>query len=76
MPIYEYVCTSCKHEFEELARLVSEADAQRCPACDGTNVTRKVSVFAARQGDSRTAGAPADDACQRCGDPDGPCPWK
>lgn len=32
MPIYDYKCRGCGHEFEELAR-ISDPPATRCPAC-------------------------------------------
>ena len=35
MPIYEYKCQSCGHEFEELVSLGGPAPA--CPACQGAS---------------------------------------
>ena len=70
MPIFEYVCRSCEHEFEELVRAANEA-APPCPRCGKRKVERRISVFAARQGqasDPATGGG-----CGRCGDPSGPC---
>lgn len=34
MPIYEYECTRCGHEFEE-ERAISAPPRQRCPRCRG-----------------------------------------
>ena len=74
MPMYEYVCTSCAHEFEELARSVTGRDRQRCPSCDSTAVQRKLSVFAARQGAAKPADRPVGGPCGQCCNPDGSCP--
>jgi putative FmdB family regulatory protein len=75
MPIYEYVCLSCDHEFEELVRSMSAADTVRCPACKSGKVTRKLSVFAARQGEAKPSGMPAGPPCSECCNPGGPCPY-
>ncbi len=42
MPIYEYVCDQCGHEFEALLRTSDEKPA--CPACNGQQLTRKLSL--------------------------------
>lgn len=73
MPIYEYICRSCNHEFEELARSPRDRDTMQCPACESSEVTRKLSVFAARQGESRPANLPPGGPCSTCSDPNGPC---
>ncbi len=41
MPIYEYQCPSCSHEFERIMRV--SADAPDCPEC-GDQVKKKVSM--------------------------------
>ena len=41
MPIYEYACDSCGHEFEKLMKM--SADAPPCPEC-GSEVRKKVSA--------------------------------
>ena len=72
MPIYEYACSACEHEFELLVRSSSSDRPPQCPQCDSEKVVRKLSVFAARQGVSSPS-ASAGDGCSRCGDPNGPC---
>ena len=42
MPIYEYRCPNCSHEFEELVG-ISEPPPE-CPACGGKEVTRLLST--------------------------------
>ena len=74
MPLYEYVCVSCDHEFEELVLNKAAEDAVRCPACRSSEITRKLSVFAARQGASKPVDPPAVGPCGQCCNPDGTCP--
>ncbi len=67
MPIYEYSCKQCNHQFETLVRSGSTPD---CPSCNSTDLEKKLSVFA-------TAGAapeaaPAIGPCGSCGHPGGP----
>jgi len=43
MPIYEYQCRSCGHEYEALQK-VSEAPLTQCPACNKPDLTKKISA--------------------------------
>ena len=43
MPIYEYRCDSCGHEFETIQK-VSEAPLQTCPECETNALVKKVSA--------------------------------
>jgi putative FmdB family regulatory protein len=43
MPIYEYVCRGCAHEFEKLVRREGAA-APSCPSCGATGATRRLSL--------------------------------
>ena len=45
MPILEYSCKACGHQFEFL-KLPSTPDAARCPACQGEDLERLLSGFA------------------------------
>ena len=47
MPIYEYVCQSCEHEFETIQRMSDEA-LTRCPACGKDRLRKKISAVAFR----------------------------
>ena len=68
MPIYEYACGKCGHEFETLVRGGVIPD---CPSCHSTDLAKKLSVFAA--GKSATDAAPAAmGPCGACGHPGGP----
>ena len=70
MPLYEYACKSCSSHFEVLVRA---SETPECPSCQGTDLERRLSVFAAH-----TAGSPvqasrqAPGPCGSCGDPRGP----
>jgi putative FmdB family regulatory protein len=44
MPIYEYLCKTCKKEFE-LLRPMSATDLPPCPDCGGGEVARRLSLF-------------------------------
>lgn len=41
MPIYEYVCCGCEEEFEFFVRAQNQP---RCPACDSTDLDRRLSL--------------------------------
>jgi len=43
MPIYEYVCIDCGHEFDALQKL-SDAVLISCPACDKDSLKKKISA--------------------------------
>ncbi|GAB4391479.1 MAG: hypothetical protein Tsb005_01480 [Gammaproteobacteria bacterium] len=43
MPIYEYQCTACGHEFDEL-QSVSEPALTECPQCHKATLTKLVSA--------------------------------
>ena len=45
MPIYEYECRQCGHQFESLM-LPSSNTAPACPACSGQELERLLSGFA------------------------------
>jgi putative FmdB family regulatory protein len=67
MPIYEYVCSDCGHAFEAL---VYGSERPSCPECEGRELEKQFSTFAA-PGESRLE-QPAPGSCGTCGDPRGP----
>ena len=69
MPLFEYACKDCDHQFEALVR-ASETPA--CPSCHGTTLERRLSVFAAHTGGSAAETMPSSGGCGHCGDPRGP----
>ena len=65
MPIYEYICQDCQHEFE-LLRPMSQADAaMACARCGGENLKRKISAFYAESGGKAVAGM-SEPSCGSC----------
>lgn len=67
MPIFEYICKECHHQFEAL---VFGKDKAECPKCHTKKLEPKLSVFAVSAKGS-SAAAPSG-ACGSCGDPRGP----
>jgi len=73
MPIFEYVCKECRHEFEALIFGKQKAE---CPKCQSKKLQPQLSVFAVsakRGGSARpsfSTGSPAP--CGSCGDARGP----
>jgi putative FmdB family regulatory protein len=53
MPIYEYRCSRCAHEFELLVLRTSLVPA--CPSCDSQNVEQLLSGFAVSSEGTRQA---------------------
>ena len=45
MPIYEYVCNGCGHEFEEWQK-INDSPVRKCPKCSKRRVERLVSLSA------------------------------
>ena len=78
MPIFEYICQECQHEFETL---VFGRDKAKCPKCQSKKLSPQLSVFAmsskGRSANSMSAKGTASEsaptgACGSCGDPRGP----
>jgi putative FmdB family regulatory protein len=43
MPIYEYLCENCGHEFETLQKL-SDAPLRECPQCAQERLVKKITA--------------------------------
>ena len=71
MPIFEYVCEECQHQFEAL---VFGHEKAVCPKCDSKKLSRQLSVFAVSAKGSAGSHATAmpSGPCGSCGDPRGP----
>jgi putative FmdB family regulatory protein len=68
MPIFEYACKECDHQFEALVYGNQKA---QCPKCHSKKLAPQLSVFAvAAKSASGAAAAPGP--CGSCGDPRGP----
>ena len=57
MPIFEYVCKECEHEFEALVFGKQKAE---CPKCQSKKLEPQLSVFAV------SAKSGAGDSSRRC----------
>ena len=74
MPIFEYVCKQCQHEFEALVFGQQKAE---CPKCHGRKLEAQLSVFAvSAKGGGSSSSQPSFSAgsagpCGSCGDPRG-----
>lgn len=70
MPLYEYRCSRCEHDFELLVR---ESTARECPSCGSPDLERQLSVFAVQSQNPRPiARTAATGPCGACGNPNGP----
>lgn len=63
MPIYQYQCNKCGHEFETLVR---SSEKPACPSCDSEDLTRQLSLVAApaKGGSEPACGSPG--GCASC----------
>jgi putative FmdB family regulatory protein len=51
MPVFDFTCTACAHEFEQLVR---SADTPTCPACASTAVEKLLSLPALKTSGTRS----------------------
>lgn len=42
MPLYDFVCTRCEHEFEDVT--APDAASPACPACESTETERQLAA--------------------------------
>jgi len=70
MPIFEYVCKECQHEFEALVFGKQKAE---CPKCQSKKLEPQLSVFAVSAKSEATSqrSMPAG-PCGSCGNARGP----
>lgn len=60
MPLFDFRCQSCTHEFEALVRAASYNDPPTsCPACGSTTLDRLLSSFAVSSSERTQAFAAA-----------------
>jgi putative FmdB family regulatory protein len=70
MPIYEYACTDCGNQFEQLVRMGAENPP--CPSCGEPHVQKKLSAFSPLSGGQPEPMA-CESPCGACGNPFGSC---
>ena len=69
MPIYEYICQKCNHQFETLLYGKQKAE---CPKCHASKLEPQLSVFAVSAGSTKSSAQSAPRGCGSCGDARGP----
>ena len=71
MPIYEYCCRKCGHQFEALIRSKNDLP-QKCPKCGTAKPEKLLSAFAV----AASHGHDHSEVCAHCpsADGDGGCP--
>jgi len=55
MPIYEYRCNDCEHEYDQLRSMRTMDDVRACPACGSMATARFWRLYAASSGPAPTA---------------------
>jgi putative FmdB family regulatory protein len=68
MPIFEYACGDCGHEFEALVRSDTTPE---CPSCHSNKLDKLLSVFATTNVSER-ATPPMPSSCGGCPNAGGP----
>ncbi len=64
MPLYEFVCSNCGHLFEQLVRSANyDTHAIVCPACQRSDVQKKLSTFAVRGAGTRAEAMSSAASC-------------
>ncbi len=48
MPIYEFQCSECNQQFEELVFSSAAVTGVVCPSCESTHVEKMISTFATK----------------------------
>ncbi|MBI3271695.1 MAG: zinc ribbon domain-containing protein [Planctomycetes bacterium] len=65
MPVYEYTCTKCEHEFELL--VFGTKPRVRCPECRGSRVKKRFSVFGTKTDSGFRSSAGGECGAGSCG---------
>ncbi len=65
MPIYEYLCPSCKQKFEKLRSLTQAREEASCPHCH-SNAERILSIFAAVSKNASGMTTSIGNSCSGC----------
>ncbi len=63
MPIYEYSCSKCKAEFEEL--VFGQDPKIKCPECGSAKVSKQMSAFA-HKCDGNFVSSSGGSSCSGC----------
>ena len=70
MPIYEFECTACHHQFEDLVSLSADLTKIECPSCARRKARKLLSVFATSTrgegGSASTGSGEPSSSCTTC----------
>lgn len=56
MPIYEFACKKCGHNFEVLYRASDGTSMPSCPACKSKKTEKLMSIFGGKFGNASAGG--------------------
>ncbi len=63
MPIFEFECSSCHDQFDELVRNAEAVKDVTCPQCGSRRVKKKLSTFASKISGGAAGQAGSGPAC-------------
>ena len=63
MPIYEYHCSRCGEDFEEL--VLSQSSSINCPKCHGSEIKKMMSAAAFKSGEKFISSSNSN-GCSTC----------
>lgn len=66
MPLFEFVCNQCEHDFEELLHSVSNITEVTCPGCGSEDVSKKISAFASRSSGNNRLSLNSNSSSRAC----------
>src|SRR5437870_994814 len=69
MPLFEYECRACGHQFEYLTRA---GQSPACPTCQSAELQKRLSAFAVGSTSTSAFSSQPVGPCGSCGDPRGP----
>ena len=46
MPMYQYACRACGHDFEKRLRMSQSGETQACPSCGSMETRKRIGSFA------------------------------
>ncbi len=71
MPIFEYVCDACQHQFEEI--VMDPSETVSCPACHKAEVTKNAVSRFAFKSDGVFRSSSSSSGCGSCSSKGGGC---
>jgi len=66
MPLYEFRCEACDHDFEQLFSSMNSPAKVPCPKCGSKKTRRKLSLFGFASKDGRGRTRSSASSCASC----------